>query len=215
MDASILRRLVDIRDQVSDVIEQVQKKDPVTCEEVKARSKHRMPMGVSRYSPTTMLVTNPLLVEWLRDAGLSSYEINLLTEETLAGTTVRDRLMSGLKIGIQIAVFRMRHDPTENGELISAWAEDRQVETSVDWDSISNGAVTLLAMQDERATLLEAEAQQDKQRALHPDLHPDDVASIQRKAAFLEGKAQGIRHTSMLVVEAAVRAEKASPKKGL
>lgn len=204
MDASILKKLVSIRDQVSDVIEQVRKGDPVTRGESEPRSEQWM--------STTMLVTNPLLVGWLRDADLSSYEIELLTEDTLAGTMVRDRLMSGLKIGIQVAVFRMRHDPTENGELISAWASDRTVKTSVDWDSISAPSAAFLALQEERAKLLEAEAHHDKQRALDPDLHPDDVASIQRKAAFLEGKAKGIRYTSTLIVEAAERAKHAEQK---
>jgi hypothetical protein len=106
----------------------------------------------------------------------------------------------------------MRHDPTENGELISAWAEDRPVDTSAEWDSIGEGSAAFLALQDERAKLLEAESKHHENSAGDVSLSSDEAQALERRAMFLKGKAAGIRYTSTLLVEAIERAKNASPK---
>jgi hypothetical protein len=195
MDESIVKKLVGLKDQVTQVIEEVRGCDPVSGKASQERS--------SRWLDTTMLVTNPVLVEWLRDAGLSSYEIDLLSEPTLAGITVRDRLIDGLKIGVQVAVLRMRHDPEENGEVVAAWAEDRDVELSPEWDSIGKGSARFCALLEERAKLLEAEAKAKVEQAMSD---PVCESALRHQSARLKGEAKGIRYVGTLLLVAAERA---------
>lgn len=80
----------------------------------------------SRVEAALSLVDNSLIREWLLEAGMTTTEIEALRNEALLGVMRRDALFGWLQFGVRKFVFSTHNDPEENGELIAAWAADRE-----------------------------------------------------------------------------------------
>jgi hypothetical protein len=109
----IYKKLMRLRDDVSEVIEAMRDADPVSPEN-RQQSSHWMHM--------LALFTNPVIVGWLREAGMSASEVATLTEDALMGSMMREKIVDGIKRGIKSAVFVMHHDPEVNGDAVTEWA---------------------------------------------------------------------------------------------
>jgi hypothetical protein len=138
-----------------------------------------------RHDSVIDLALNPLIQEWCKEAGLSTYECEVLGEGTIAGSLRREVLFEGLLMGIRSAVFRMHNDPEQTGEAIRAWSADE--------DPQENAALPMTV--DKLAAYIEAEVSQLERTAALCEVDDDMNA-----AAQLHGKADGIREMGAMVL---------------
>jgi hypothetical protein len=151
---------------------------------VRKIAKHVLPESAAehpddiKHESMVDLVLSPLIREWCRDAGLSTYECDVLAEGTITGCLRREVLFEGLKMGVASAVFRMQHDPEHTGEAVRAWASDEEPR--------EDPALPMTV--DKLGAYIEAEASQLEKTAAMCEIDEDMTA-----AAQLRGKAAGIR----------------------
>lgn len=143
-----------------------------------------------RHETMIDLVLNPLFRSWCRDAGLSTYECDVLAEGTISGCMRRELLFDGIRMGISSAVFRMRHEPEETGEAVRAWAFDEEPREDA---ALPMSVAKLGAYIEQQAKSFETLAD----RA--PDPNHGDY-SQGADPVFLLGKASGIRDIGKIVL---------------
>lgn len=149
-----------------------------------SKEKPSHPDDVAHYD-VIGLALHPIVQEWCKEAGLSTYECEVLGEGTISGCMRREVLFDGLKMGVRSAVFRMHHDPELTGEAVRAWASDEEPE--------EDPALPMTV--DKLAAYIEAEAAQLESTAALCEVDDDMTAAVQ-----LRGKAEGIREIGTVVI---------------
>ena len=151
-----------------------------------------------------------LIREWLRDAGMSSYEISVAQENTVAGAVVVNAIIEGIKTGLMLTVRVVREESEVAVQAVQGWiAAGELVKDSPSakrWEETP----VLKRMQatfSEHSKLLLARAD-----AIDAD---DDVdaeeAAVQ--AAFLRGRAAEANDLTGLILTTFKNAEDDPPKK--
>jgi hypothetical protein len=153
-----------------------------------------------------------LIREWLKDAGLSTYEISVAQENTVAGSIVLNAIIEGIKTGLMLTVRVVREESDIAVEAVQGWlAAEEMLKDSAAMKRFEEKPLAdrMYATYNERAKMMIARAE-----AIEADDSADaNAETMATEAAFLRGRACEAGNMADLVLKTLKVSEGDSPKK--
>jgi hypothetical protein len=165
---------------------------------VKRFSNEGIPDEESYQTAIRQLADHHLVHEWLQDAGLSSYEISVAQENTVAGAVMLNAIIEGIKTGLMLSVRVIREESEIAVEAVQGWLAAEELVKSAGKTAKKEKPVAqrIESMFTERAKMMMARAE-----ALEASDDPElNAESIAEQAAFLRGRAREAQEFATLIV---------------
>jgi hypothetical protein len=154
------------------------------------------------------LADSPLIREWLLDAGVTTWEIGVAQESTLAGAFTLNAIVEGIKTGLLLSARVMREESEIAIQAVQGWlAAEAMLKDSSSMKSFKEKS---LPEQIHRTYTERQKQMLARAEALEAD---DSVLANATEAAFLRGRACESGKLADLVLKTYKLASDDSPEK--